>query len=126
MFGRVDLDVSLAGQCEAMGRKPLWAHVGDCDVSLRAIRRDGLDSDEDIHADGGGQDIIEVIINVLANNIDAAWTPCHPIGRMVVEAGKSGEQSTPACLNVGGDDSCRVALVSGIDVGNIICLWNKV
>lgn len=124
MFLRVNHDVFVKGDTELAGGELLRIDIGDLDGSFGSLCRDDLDGNDYIDADSCGQDIIQVVVDVLANDVYTARTACNEIGLLAIGFGELFDEILPASFYLRGH-RLRRDIVCCVDVCDVFGLRNK-
>lgn len=124
MFG-VDLNLRVTGDRELTTGELVRVYIGDLDdrAMIRLIGGDSLDGDQNVDADSGGKHIVEIVVDVLSDDVDATWTTRDEIGAMAIVFGKLGDQGVPSRLVLGGYGGSRG--VGRVDVDDGVSLGNE-
>lgn len=102
MFLRVNHDILVKGDTELAGGEFLRIDIGNLDGSFGSFCRDDLDSYNDIDTDSCRKDIIKVVVDVLANDVDTARTACNEIRLLTIGIGELFDEIMPASFYLRG------------------------
>lgn len=98
LFG-VNLDIGIPRHGELASRELLGVHIGDLDKGIRSRGRwDDLNGNDHVHANGSGENIVQRVVDVFADDVDAARTARNEIRAMAVQLVELGNQAVPSSL----------------------------
>lgn len=109
----VNLD-GVRGNVELAGGEFGGLDVGDLNLESARLHVGGVDfggdGDDGIGGNGHGQDGVERVVNVLANNVDSAWGAGDKVGGLAICRLELGQEIVPP-FALGGEGICCVDLV---------------
>lgn len=102
VFLRVNHNILVKGDTELAGGELLRIDIGDLDGSFGSFCRDNFDGDNDIDADSCGQDIIQIVVDVLADDVYTTRATCNEIRLLAIGLGELLDEIVPASFYLGG------------------------
>lgn len=95
---RINLDIGIVGHAKFARGELLRRNVGNFNSRAGGPGGNDLDGHNHIDAHGGREDIVEGVVDMLADDVDASRASRHEVGSVIIFLVKLGDETFPALL----------------------------